>query len=194
MLCEMCKVNEATVHILEDVNGTKKEVHLCLSCAEKKAFGHAVLGGMDLSGVLESLEKNLGESGLSLFKRDASDETETPLPSITCPVCSRTSEQLRKTGLTGCPECYVTFSDELTDRCLNLHKSAVHTGRIHVSNAENSELEQAAGEIEREKKIRFLLDELEQDLQQSIRREEYELAAQIRDRIAALKQRTGEDR
>ena len=179
MLCEMCKVNEATVHILEDVNGTKKEVHLCLSCAGKKAFGHAVLGGMDLSGVLESLEKNLGESGLSLFKRDASDETETPL---------------RKTGLTGCPECYVTFSDELTDRCLNLHKSAVHTGRIHVSNAENSELEQAAGEIEREKKIRFLLDELEQDLQQSIRREEYELAAQIRDRIAALKQRTGEDR
>ena len=80
MLCEMCKVNEATVHILEDVNGTKKEVHLCLSCAGKKAFGHAVLGGMDLSGVLESLEKNLGESGLSLFKRDASDETETPLP------------------------------------------------------------------------------------------------------------------
>lgn len=35
MLCNECKKNEATVHIITDINGRRVEEHLCSECAAK---------------------------------------------------------------------------------------------------------------------------------------------------------------
>ena len=36
MLCERCHAHPATVHMVQVVNGHRKEEHLCSECAEKE--------------------------------------------------------------------------------------------------------------------------------------------------------------
>lgn len=51
MLCERCHAHPATVHMVQVVNGHRKEEHLCSECAEKEHvfqkeqsfFGHGFL-------------------------------------------------------------------------------------------------------------------------------------------------------
>ncbi|PIQ82229.1 MAG: hypothetical protein COV76_04735 [Candidatus Omnitrophica bacterium CG11_big_fil_rev_8_21_14_0_20_64_10] len=53
MLCDLCGQNEASVHLSEVIDGESREIHLCQSCAEEKGiapmqdFGLAdLLGGL----------------------------------------------------------------------------------------------------------------------------------------------------
>ena len=56
MLCEICKKNEATIHIQEIIGGQKKSMHLCSSCAAAKQQGEGLdLGPFNLAGLLYKL-------------------------------------------------------------------------------------------------------------------------------------------
>lgn len=196
MLCQICNKNPATIHIQEVVNGKKQSLHLCLSCAGKRSFDHAALDGMDLAELMNSLEQSISEMGLVPFKdltRESSDSGEQ-IPDLSCPVCKWSLAQFRKTGHLGCMNCYDVFTDSLKARLLELHRSAIHTGKL-------PELDRSAKYLSPkdilpgqtiEDDIELQIAALERDMKQSVQREEYELAAQIRDRIQTL--RSGKDR
>ena len=64
MLCENCKHNEANVMYSENINGVKREMHLCEECSHKLGITNKMnfrMPAMDLSGFfgLESSFKNL---------------------------------------------------------------------------------------------------------------------------------------
>ena len=42
MLCDMCKLTDAVVHITKIENGKRTELHLCAACAKKQG----TLGGI----------------------------------------------------------------------------------------------------------------------------------------------------
>lgn len=195
MLCQICNKNTATIHIQEVVNGKKQSLHLCLTCAGKRSFDHAALDGMDLAELMNSLEQSISEMGLIPFKeigKSMPDDAAT-LPGLQCSSCSWTSAQFAKTGKLGCENCYEVFADFLLPKLLEYHRSAVHTGKLPEFDPAGSRFsipkilsgKTVADEEETE------LAALERDLKQSILREEYELAAQIRDRINVL--RAGKD-
>ncbi|MDR0840266.1 MAG: UvrB/UvrC motif-containing protein [Christensenellaceae bacterium] len=91
MLCEHCKQNEAVVHRIILINGSKHEQHLCAACAKE---------GGTVTFKLPSFAELMNVS----FKEDQKGAT--------C-ACGMTLDRFRESGLLGCPACYRTFAEDL---------------------------------------------------------------------------------
>ena len=83
-----------------------------------------------------------------------------------CPKCGTRESELTKTGKVGCAQCYKTFEDILRPYVRRIHGSAVHAGRKPSQNRE--------------------LDDLRSALQKAVAAQEFEKAAQLRDRIKEM--------
>jgi len=103
-------------------------------------------------------------SAEALMAGAASTATETEK----CPACGYPLESLHKTGRLGCGVCYEKFSASLVAALQESQKSLTHVGK-------------------RPGRKKAGREELEAELQQMIRTEQYEEAAKLRDRIAKLK-------
>ncbi|MDR1191772.1 MAG: UvrB/UvrC motif-containing protein [Verrucomicrobiales bacterium] len=85
-----------------------------------------------------------------------------------CPVCGFTEADLRKTGLFGCPQCYETFAALVDEAVRDTQRAAQHTGKIPRRQAACRRT-------------------LERELAAAVSKENYELAAQLRDRLKNLR-------
>jgi protein arginine kinase activator len=83
----------------------------------------------------------------------------------TCPTCGTTIQDIANTSRIGCPDCYTHFKDELTPFINNYHKSLQHIGKSP-------------------KKIDT--KNLKKALEEAIKKEDYELAAKLRDEMKNL--------
>ncbi len=159
MICQFCKKNVATVHLTEFTDGEKQEVHLCEECARKK--GLSVKTNFSLQDLLSSLmaqkKENFPEEVLKLV----------------CPSCGLTFAQFRESGRFGCPQDYQVFMKGLIPLLERIHGSARHFGKVPDRIDSDTAKERA------------LLD-LRNQLEDAIQHEEYERAAQLRDRIHAI--------
>ena len=106
MLCDICKKNEATIHIKEVHDGKISASNLCADCAaEKEKKGELGALGFNLAEVLFNLGK-IAEKSIS----STTPPTAEKGPEKTCPACGWTLEKLRHAGgRLGCPTCYQTF-------------------------------------------------------------------------------------
>jgi len=115
MLCELCKQNEAAVHLKHVLNGEVKEVHLCSDCASQKGFV-AKLSPASLTDFLLNME--------------TSRKAEPAVPEISCPNCHMRRSDFRKTSRFGCSACYQSFSEDLVPLLDEFQKGRRHTGKI----------------------------------------------------------------
>ena len=106
-----------------------------------------------------------------LLKPPASLLTEQ---AVQCEVCGFTPSDFKKTGRFGCPHCYETFKEILQPMLANMHKGTVHRGKVP---------EKALARLSRQRR----LDQLESDLTDAVKAENYEEAARLRDLIAQTK-------
>lgn len=159
IICQFCKKNVATVHLTELVDGEKQEVHLCEECAGKKGLSFKTSFSLQdlLSGLMEKEREKIPKELLALK----------------CPNCGLTFGEFRNSGRFGCPQDYHVFKENLAPLLERIHGSAQHTGKV----PERIDTDTA--------KERALID-LKRHLEEAINREEYERAAEIRDRIRAL--------
>ncbi|MDE6875228.1 MAG: UvrB/UvrC motif-containing protein [Lachnospiraceae bacterium] len=183
MLCGICKAREATVFYTEIVAGTKKEQFLCEECAAKSTSLRlkAPFGGEEFSlgGLLLGLFENGGsEKG----GKETAEETERGL---SCSGCGMTYAEFKEKGQFGCASCYKEFGRLLLRNMRNIQGSDAHTGKhpknvvVHKVQAPPKGAEEA-----------LALDETQRlvlQLEQAVEREEYELAAVLRDRIRERK-------
>ncbi len=172
MLCDICKKNEATVHIKEFHNGQCVSHHLCAECAEKKEQqGEFGALGFKLSEILFNAVPG-NKKASAVKKETAADEQ------LICPACSWSSEMIRKSnGKVGCPECYRIFAPILADALSKVQRGTVHLGK-----------HPAAGNGNDSGKLRQELKRLQTELADLVAKEEYENAAVCRDRIIAIRQ------
>ncbi|MBO8141272.1 MAG: UvrB/UvrC motif-containing protein [Firmicutes bacterium] len=164
MLCQACGQAEATVHVTRIVNGEKTESHLCEQCAREQ--GEAVL----LEPVF-SFHKLLG--GLLEPEADPAPAEAVGRAPVRCPNCGLTFSDFKRLGHLGCSECYETFQKQLEPVLRRIHGSTAHAGKIPA---------RTGGALRRRRE----LNRLRQELHQAVAKEEYERAAEIRDRIRAL--------
>ena len=172
MLCDVCKKNEATVHIKEFHNGKCESHHLCAECAGKKEqqgeFGSL---GFKLSEILFNTAGAVAE-------KSGSVKNEEPIENIVCPVCQWDTRKIRESGgKVGCPECYKVFSAVLADAFSKIQRGTVHLGK-HPGRKDGNDY----GRLKQE------LMQLQTQLADFVAKEEYEKAAVCRDRITAVKQ------
>lgn len=171
MLCDICKKNEATIHIKEMHGGETHTANLCAACASEK----------EKNGELSALGFNLAEMLCNLGKISSAikppQEQTPPERAVSCPNCGWTVDKVRNFGgRLGCPECYTVFAPMLTEAIRNVHRGSVHLGKRPQSAPHDG---RAALEAE--------LNNRRHELDALIKREEYEEAAVCRDRINQIK-------
>ncbi len=168
MQCEMCKEREATVHLTQVVGSEVKKVNLCEGCAAKS--------GLDIKGTISITDLLMGLSGGGKAPAGGGKppREEAPEAERTCPRCHMRRADFRKTSRLGCADCYAAFAPELAPMLHNMHRAHQHTGKIP---ARESQSIQASAE----------LAALQKALEKAIAEEQFEEAARLRDRIAALR-------
>jgi len=162
MICQDCGKREATVHLTQVIDNQKVVLNLCRECAEKRGFRNP----------LEGVPFPLAEFLASMLS-----QTQIKKPSKgseeVCSVCGMSFSDFTKTGRLGCGSCYLTFRSLLNDLLRKVHGSTQHRGKFpHTT-----------GNV-----MKPLWEEtkLQEELRKAIEEEDFEKAAQIRDRIKAL--------
>jgi len=163
MVCERCGQRQATVHITEIVNGQKNESHLCEVCAgeiQQQGYGF-VVPPIQLHHFLASLLNN-----------NAGEDQQQQIASggRVCDKCGVAEEQIAELGLLGCGECYPYFADRVQPLLRKIHGSTQHNGKVP---------ERTGGLTKLVKEIRVLKNGLDE----AVSKENFEQAAQLRDRI-----------
>lgn len=171
MICESCHQNLATVHLTEIVQKYKKETHLCEECARTKGVPYKTPF---------SVKELLGAAG---DKKEAEAPVVAALPAgelaEPCPSCGLSFSEFRASGRLGCQNDYDHFKRGLLPLLEKIHGAVQHTGRIPA---------RVGDRVERQR----LVAALQRDLGQAVEREEYERAAELRDKIRGLEQQVEE--
>jgi protein arginine kinase activator len=162
MLCQNCNKRPASVHFTKIINNNKVELYLCEKCANEKS---------QLSPDFP-INFNNFFSGLIGFGNSAPYVTSTP-KGLVCDKCGMSYTEFQKLGKLGCSRCYELFRDMLKPVIRRLHGNTKHTGKVPAKVMSRIKVSE---ELER---LRVLLDE-------SVRKEEYEKAAVLRDKIKAI--------
>ena len=175
MLCQKCHENEATIHVQKIEDGKVKSLHLCESCAAQHSMDAADLHGFNLAEVLFDIAGKVADA----VKSESSDEAESVSEPV-CPNCGWSLQKFRKTGYLGCPECYNVFDSQISGMLKNIHRGDHHTGKIPISTGNDRKHGRQSALLKRE------VERLRKELEEKVRREEYEDAAMLRDRIQEL--------
>lgn len=165
MLCQQCQKRPANVHLTKIVNGSKVEMLLCDQCAREKSQ-------LGFGGFGPSLNINDFLSGfIGLSHIDS--HTDCVLREECCGVCGMSFEDFSKTGKMGCSNCYEKFGERLRPVLKRLHGNYEHIGKAPAG---ISNVLDVSREVERLKEL----------LGKAVQNEEYEKAAEIRDKIKAM--------
>lgn len=168
MLCQICKSKEATVHIKEIIEGEYTELHLCHDCAEEKGLTESLLSPGSVFANLMSGLADFIKSPLLLQEEKK------------CPECGLSYTSIINKGKMGCASCYQTFQDYIFPLLERIHGKANHRGKVPQK-------------ITPEIKARTEFYQLQRELEEAIEKEEYERAAELRDRIRKIQKKGRED-
>lgn len=171
MLCEKCKKNNASFFFQENINGKKRSLALCSECAEEMKKNGELQSGdslFDSLGFSPTLHDSLFGSLFSYPEKVKQIGTEK-----SCPYCRSTFSDFRRQGKAGCSECYRTFSAELQSTIRSIHGNAKHIGRAPAK---------AKAKLQKEGELR----KLKAELKAAIENEEFEKAAELRDKIRSI--------
>ncbi len=167
MLCDNCKERDAIINLTQVEHDSKVTLHLCEQCAQQKGVetGGAVLKS-PLGNFLGAVVKGGGSGALVPAGGEG----------LRCPACGSTLRDFRDSGRLGCDQCYSSFDTHLRDLLRRLHGSSQHVGeRYDIPGA-------AGGDAD----PRSELLDLKAQLRRAVEGENFELAAELRDRIRVL--------
>lgn len=169
MDCQICNKRPANVHITKIINGVKNELHICEQCAKEKE-GIGVNNQLPVFNTPFSFSNII--AGLMDFT-SAGSFPNTSMQQVRCPVCNLGYDEFKKTGRFGCSECYESFGNNLEPLFKRIHGNTQHTGKVP---------KRTGGII----RIKRDIEKLKYELKRAIENEEYEKAAELRDKIKVL--------
>ena len=163
MQCQICNKRTATIHLTEISEGVRTEMHICEHCATEQ--GIAAQSQISVNDLLSNL----------LASQPSDDELLASADDVSvCPSCGFTLDRLRKEGTLGCPHDYEVFQHSLLPLIERAHNgSSTHCGKV-------------PSKIPAETKQLAELSQLRQALERAVRNEDYERAAELRDKIKPL--------
>lgn len=178
MLCDDCGRNEAVVQITLLGPEGRVEKHLCQHCAANYGGYLFPTQRKDMS-VNDFLKGVFNYAPEEEQKDDQTAEKERPQApredELVCPNCGMSYHDFLQTGKIGCSVCYATFRRQLEPILRRIHGSSTHSGKIP---------HRTGGTLETKHQINLLRARQ----QEAVEQENYELAAECRDRIRALEQ------
>jgi protein arginine kinase activator len=165
MSCEQCHEREAVIHLTQIVNEQVTTLHLCERCAADK--------GVESPG---SQPKTPLGTFLAAMGQELPNQVPAPRTGDTCPRCGGSLQDFRESGRLGCPDCYRSFEVPLRDLLRRLHGSTQHMGERYADKEKALPAAQARPQAA----------ELREQLRLAVETENFELAAELRDRLRVL--------
>jgi len=173
MLCDDCGRHEAVVHITQIGPNGRVEKNLCESCAA----GYSEFAGVphqDKRHVsVDDFLRGIFNSTNNAPAQESQEKNEAG--ELVCSRCGMSYRDFSQTGKIGCASCYATFRQQLEPMLRRIHGSSVHRGKIP---------HRSGGTLELKQNITLL----QQQLKACVEQEEYEKAAELRDKVRAMKQ------
>jgi len=156
MLCDSCRERDAVVHLTTIEDNAVHQLHLCERCAADRGVETTVA----------TPKHPLGEF--------LHQQTTSVSDAARCTFCNTTMADFRATGRWGCARCYTNFETGIRELLRRVHGNHRHVGRSYRPPMTET-LERAA-----------VLGELKDRLRRAVESEQFELAADLRDRIRVL--------
>ena len=148
------------VHLTQIVESAVTQLHLCEKCAAERGVETTVAPTKHpLGDFLQAVQNQL-----VVAQGDATR----------CTFCSMTYRDFKGSGRLGCAHCYDAFERSLRELLRRVHGNSRHVGRRYE-----------APQPEAMEKV-STLGELRDRLRRAIESEQFELAADLRDRIRVL--------
>ena len=158
--CDICQKNKATIHVQQVMGNKEIDLHICDDCAFENG----------ISREDDKIEVSL--TGLFAGIMDVQGDLHRKINTV-CPVCGLTIKQFHKDNRPGCPDCFKTFAKEI--------------GAFYE---EQGIGETFKGRLPKKLQIFRTLYEkrqrLHEDLETAVVNEDYERAAELRDRLRNL--------
>jgi len=168
MLCQDCQKREAQVHLTQIVNNQKVTLSLCKDCAAARGF-HSPLDNVPfpLAEILSGLAKTI-----------VSTKQGGPSEDLVCESCGLTFDEFTQQGRFGCGECYSAFRPQLEAIMRKIHGASLHRGRNPEQTTTSGRVALPIKEEER----------LEEELKKAIETEDFERAAELRDKLKIMRE------
>jgi protein arginine kinase activator len=174
MKCEDCHKREAEVKVTQIVNNQKTTLNLCKECAN--ARGH----NSPFQNVQQHVDEMIGGEGWGA--QALNSQTKKQVPDIRCPKCSMSFEQFLKKARFGCGECYRAFRSELEQAMRGIHGASLHRGKSPVHDV-SEEADKDSNKVIPVKEE----ERLEAELKKAVEAEDFERAAEIRDKLKMIR-------
>lgn len=159
MKCDICGENDAVIFVQQVMGAKSVDLNLCTDCARKRGIQAA--GGkieFSVSGLLNGL-----------FDQKASKNVDLK----PCPQCGTSLEELQKSGRLGCFRCAGHFQREILILLRKHSAQGQHRGKYPKRLLSDSSI----------MADRELLKDM---LKRAVADEDYESAAEMRDRLRTL--------
>ena len=164
MKCQKCNKNNATTHIKRVINGEFEEYNLCSECAKEMGYNN----------IFGSFADDFNSLFGSFFENALPARTQA----TRCEFCGTSYSDIARTGMVGCANCYDVFADRIMPTVRRVHGNTTHCGK-------NSGFAKADSAQPQEEKPSDI-DALKAELDSAIKNQEFEKAAELRDKIKAM--------
>jgi len=161
MKCDICGSNEAVIHIKQETGSEAVELYLCEECAAARG----------ITG--DSEDVDLSVTNLLTALVDTKDTGQESDKKKACPRCGMTMQRFKREGRLGCNECYSTFSKEIGRILGKMYGRSHHRGKYPKR-------------LLAYKTFLVEIEKLKKQLDRAVKQENYEKAAQLRDRIREM--------
>ena len=159
MLCDHCGERDASVHLTTIVDNEVRQQHLCEKCAAERGVETTV---------------SVPKHPLSVFLQEVQQQAVPSTEAGKCTFCGATMSDFRSTGRWGCAQCYTAFEPSMRELLRRVHGHMKHGGRSY---------EPPAPALDEKSTI---LGELKERLRRAIESEQFEVAADLRDKIKVM--------
>lgn len=161
MICDDCREHDAVVQYTAVKDNVVVQLHLCEQCAAERG--------------VETTVNTLPKHPLGEFLHPVQQQlVAAPTDAAKCTFCGSTMADFRSTGRWGCARCYTQFEGGIRELLRRVHGHSRHIGRNYQA-PRSETLERSA-----------VLGELRERLRRAIEGEQFEQAAEFRDRIKGM--------
>lgn len=170
MKCQKCGNKQADTHIKRVINGEFEEYNLCSDCAREAGY----------SNMFDGFANDISSGFNSLLGSFFSNALPARSQSTRCDVCSMSYGDITRTGMMGCANCYKIFADQLMPTIRRVHGNITHCGKhsAFVKKTQGTQPQKNSKENQVEK--------LKQELKIAVENQEFEKAAELRDKIKEM--------
>jgi protein arginine kinase activator len=169
MQCQECHNAPAEVHVKKRQDDDEVSLHLCRACAKKMGWNNPLEDAkFPLAQFISSMMHDMSVGAVR------ADGVETDAK---CTECGLSFEEFSRTGRLGCGHCYDAFRSSMQDLLRRIHGSTKHQGK-RPAGAPKPARATAKGKT---------LRQLKAELDRAVAEEDFEKAAQLRDKLRELK-------